>query len=45
MNIYKYYTKNQIRDICLYYGQFYENLTYNMKALLVERYEKEMEVK
>mgnify|MGYP001176467633 CR=1 FL=1 len=45
MNLYEYYTKDQIKDICLYYGQFYDNLTYNMRALLIEKYEYEMEVK
>ena len=45
MNLYEYYTKDQIKDICLYYGQFYDNLTYNMRALLIEKYENEMEVK
>ena len=39
MNFYNYYTKNQINDICWYYGQFMENLSYNQIALLIEKYE------
>ncbi len=41
MNFYNYYTKNQIDDICLYYGQIMENLSYNQIALLIEKYENE----
>jgi len=41
MNFYNYYTKTQINNICCYYGQIMENLSYNQIALLIERYENE----
>ena len=34
-----YYTKDEIDYMCMYYGQIPENLTYNMRAMLVEKYE------
>ena len=42
MIIEDYYTKDEIDYICMYYGQMPENLTYNMKAILVEKYEDEI---
>ena len=40
-----YYTKDEIDYICMYYGQIPDNLTYNMKAILVEKLEDEIESK
>ena len=37
-----YYTENEIINICAYYGQIKENLTYNMIALLIEKFENEI---
>ena len=37
-----YYTKDEIDCMCMYYGQIPDNLTYNMKAILVEKYEDEI---
>ena len=34
-----YYTKDEIAHMCWYYGQYSDNLTYNMRAILVEKYE------
>jgi len=34
-----YYTKDEIAHMCWYYGQYSGNLTYNMRAKLVEKYE------
>ena len=34
-----YYTKDEIAHMCWYYGQYSDNLTYNMKAMLVEKFE------
>tara|TARA_R100000458_G_C8143069_1_gene153482 strand:+ start:184 stop:321 length:138 start_codon:yes stop_codon:yes gene_type:complete len=42
MNLYNYYTNDEIVEICTYYGQIKDNLTYNMIALLIERYENEI---
>jgi len=42
MNIEDYYTKDEIDYICMYYGQIPENLTYNMKIILVEKLENEV---
>ena len=42
MNIEDYYTKDEIDYICMYYGQIPENLTYNMKIILVEKLENEI---
>ena len=39
MLIEDYYTKDEIDYMCMYYGQIPENLTYNMRAMLVEKYE------
>ena len=41
MNFYDYYNINQINDICWYYGQIMDNLSYNQIALLIEKYENE----
>ena len=38
----EYYSKEDIEDICIWYGQIYDNLTYNMRVMLIEKYEKEM---
>lgn len=37
-----YYTEDEIDYICMYYGQIPENLTYNMKIILVEKLENEI---
>jgi len=42
MIIEDYYTKDEIDYICMYYGQIPENLTYNMKIILVEKLENEI---
>ena len=42
MNYENFYTQNEIENICLYYGQIKENLTYNMIALLIEKFENEI---
>ena len=42
MIIEDYYTKDEIDYICMYYGQIPENLTYNMKVMLVEKLENEI---
>jgi len=39
MKMEDYYTKDEIAHMCWYYGQMAANLTYNMKAKLVEKYE------
>ena len=41
MNYEDLYTENEITDICSYYGQIKENLTYNMIGLLIEKFENE----
>ena len=41
MEIVDHYRNDEIDDVCLYYGQFPDNLPYNMKVMLVEKYEKE----
>ena len=38
----EYYSKEDIEDICIWYGQIYDNLTHNMRVMLIEKYEKEM---
>ena len=45
LNMEDYYTKDEIDYICMYYGQIPENLTYNMKAILVEKLENEIGTK
>ena len=45
MLIEDYYTKDEIDYICMYYGQIPENLTYNMKIMLVEKLVNEIEDK
>jgi hypothetical protein len=42
MEIEDYYTKEEIDYICMYYGQIPENLTHNMKIMLVEKLENEI---
>ena len=42
MKMEDYYTKDEIDYICMYYGQIPDNLTYNMKAMLVEKLEDEI---
>ena len=42
MKIEDYYTKDEIAEICWYYGQFAENLPYNMKIMMVEAFENEI---
>ena len=39
MRMEDYYTKDEIAHMCWYYGQYSDNLTYNMRARLVERFE------
>lgn len=34
-----YYTEDEIAHMCWYYGQYADNLTYNQRAMLVERFE------
>ena len=45
MLIEDYYTEDEIDYICMYYGQIPENLTKNMKIMLVEKLEDEIENK
>ena len=45
MKMEDYYTKDEIDYICMYYGQIPENLTYNMKIMLVEKLENEIGTK
>ena len=42
MNYNNYYTKDKIDEICWYYGQYSENLSYNMIAIIIEQYENEI---
>ena len=42
MNYLDIYTKEEVDNICLYYGQIPENLQYNLKAILVEKFENEI---
>ena len=35
----------EVDMICMYYGQIPENLPYNLKAILVEKFEKEFQPK
>ena len=42
MKIEDYYTNDKIDEICMYYGQIPDNLSYNMKVLLIEKYEQEL---
>ena len=37
-----YYTENEIDYMILYYGQIPENLTYNQKAIFIEKFENEI---
>ena len=34
-----YYTEDEIAHMCWYFGQYSDNLTYNQRAILVEKYE------
>lgn len=45
MNYNNYYTKNEIDEICWYYGQYSKNLSYNMIAIIIEQYENETKEK
>ena len=45
MLIEDYYTKDEIDYMCMYYGQIPENLTYNMRAMLVEKFENMIGIK
>ena len=42
MLIEEYYTEDEISHMCWHYGQIAENLTHNMKIMLVEKYENEI---
>ena len=42
MKIEDYYTNDELDYKCMYYGQIPENLTYNMKIMLVEKLENEI---
>jgi len=42
MRIEDHYTNDEIDEICMYYGQITDNLHYNMKVLLIEKYEQEL---
>tara|TARA_R110002020_G_scaffold399180_1_gene609028 strand:- start:1126 stop:1290 length:165 start_codon:yes stop_codon:yes gene_type:complete len=42
MNYLDIYTKEEVDNICFYYGQIPENLTYNLKAILVEKFENQV---
>ena len=39
MKMEDYYTEDEIAHMCWYYGQYSDNLTYNQRAILVEKYE------
>tara|TARA_R100000995_G_C3440132_1_gene102864 strand:+ start:214 stop:495 length:282 start_codon:yes stop_codon:yes gene_type:complete len=39
MKMEDYYTEDEIAHMCWYYGQYSQNLTYNQRAILVEKYE------
>ena len=41
MNLYDFWTEEEVDMICMYYGQIPENLPYNLKAILVEKFENE----
>ena len=41
MNYLDIWTEEEVDYICMYYGQIPENLPYNLKAILVEKFEKE----
>ncbi len=43
MVIEDYYTEDEIDIICMYYGQIPHNLTYNMKIMIFEKLEDEIE--
>tara|TARA_R100001594_G_C3977426_1_gene249232 strand:- start:450 stop:614 length:165 start_codon:yes stop_codon:yes gene_type:complete len=42
MNYLDIYTEEEVEQICLYYGQIPSNLPYNLKAILVEKFENEI---
>ena len=42
MNYLDFWTEEEVDMICMYYGQIPENLTYNMKIMLVEKLENEI---
>ena len=39
MLIEDYYTEDEIAHMCWHYGQYSDNLTYNQRVMLVEKYE------
>ena len=41
MNYLDFWTEEEVDMICMYYGQIPENLQYNLKAILVEKFENE----
>tara|TARA_Y100000401_G_scaffold97476_1_gene84822 strand:- start:1625 stop:1798 length:174 start_codon:yes stop_codon:yes gene_type:complete len=41
VNLYDFWTKEEVDTICMYYGQIPANLPYNLKAMLVEKFENE----
>ena len=45
MNYLDVYTEEEVDMICMYYGQIPDNLPYNLKAILVEKFEKELHPK
>ena len=45
MNYLDVYTEEEVDMICMYYGQIPDNLRYNLKAILVEKFEKELHPK
>lgn len=45
MNYLDFWTEEEVNNICMYYGQIPDNLPYNLKAILVEKFEKEWEKK
>ena len=45
MNYLDFWTEEDVDMICMYYGQIPDNLPYNLKAILVEKFEKEYEPK
>ena len=42
MNYLDIWTEEEVDYICMYYGQIPDNLPYNLKAILVEKFENEI---
>ena len=42
MNYLDIWTEEEVDIICMYYGQIPENLPYNLKAILVEKFENQV---